>query len=99
MTDELGDTTTYAYDSDGHLTSTTDALGDVTQLRLQRRRPRDQHDRPAEPHDHVAYDADRRLTSTTDPLGDVTAYTYDANGNPLTTTDALGSVTTTHATT
>ena len=50
MTDERGDTTTYAYDSGGHLTSTTDALGDVTAYGYNAAGLETSIDRPAEPH-------------------------------------------------
>jgi RHS repeat-associated protein len=94
-TDERGNTTTYAYDASGHLTSQTNALGQTTTYAY------NAAGEQVAVTDHLghttsyAYDSDRRLTTTTDPLGNVTTYTYDANGNPSTTTDALGRVTTT----
>ena len=81
----------------GHLTSTTDALGDVTAYGYN---AAGLETSVTEIPDHntttFAYDADRRLTSTTDALHEVTGYAFDANGDPLTTTDALGRVTTTN---
>jgi RHS repeat-associated protein len=94
FTDERGDTSTSAYDSQGHLTSTTDATGATTTQTwinglLQSVTDPDGHNTTN------TYDTDRRLTGVQDALGNRATYTYDGNGTPLTATDARGDVSTT----
>ncbi len=94
MTDQRGNSTTYAYDSHGHMTGMTDALGDhttytyLTDGLLQSVTDGLNHTTT------YTYDSDRRQVTVTDPTGATTTYSYDANGNLETTTDALGRVTT-----
>jgi RHS repeat-associated protein len=78
-----------AFDSTGHLTSTTDGLG---------RQVRFTHD-IAGHHETITdrnnnpttydYDDDGNITKITDALGHFTTATYDANDNKLTETNAL----------
>jgi RHS repeat-associated protein len=99
LIDQLGNVTTYQYDSQGHQTAKIDALGKYTTMTyypsgaaaglLQS---------VTDPLNHTttySYDNYRRLSVVTDALLHATTYTYDANGNPSTTTDALGHMSTT----
>jgi YD repeat-containing protein len=95
MTDPLGHTTSYAYDTQRRLTQTQDGLGDFTTFTY------DNNGNPQTTTDArgnvttTAYDVMGRLTQTTDPLTDVTAMAYNPAGLELTTTDALGRQTST----
>ncbi|NYI41875.1 RHS repeat-associated core domain-containing protein [Demequina lutea] len=77
------DRTTYAYDADGHTTSTVDPRGSVPGAD------------PAAFTTTVTYDADGRPVTSTDPLGRTVTTEYDADGRPVTVTDPAGNVTTT----
>jgi RHS repeat-associated protein len=77
------DRTTYAYDVDGHLTSTVDPRGNVPGVD------------PVGFTTTVTYDADGRPVASTDPLGRTVTTGYDAAGRPVTVTDPAGGVTTT----
>jgi RHS repeat-associated protein len=93
-TDERGFTGTFAYDSGGHQTSTTDALGNrVTSTYLTNGLLQSTTD-PRGNTTTYNYDTLRRLTTTADALNEVTSYGYDTNGFEQTVTDALGRVTT-----
>ncbi|HVS34951.1 MAG TPA: RHS repeat-associated core domain-containing protein, partial [Gemmataceae bacterium] len=94
-TDQLGHTATSSYDSAGHLTSTTDALSNVTAYAYSTSGLETSMTDARGNTTYYAYDSYRRLTATTDALSNTTTQSYDANGFPLTTTDALGHVTTT----
>jgi RHS repeat-associated protein len=78
---DVADVTTYAYDAEGNLISTTDALGHVTQVMAH-----DAHGRPLTLVDanslvtQLAYDARGRLLSR-HVAGALTGLTYDAAGN------------------
>ena len=54
MTDPLGHTTTYHYDALNRQTKAIDASWPYDDHRLRRRRQRDEHDRPARPHDDLS---------------------------------------------
>jgi RHS repeat-associated protein len=94
LVDERGDTTTYAYDSGGHHTSTTDALNDRTTYTYSSGLLRSVTD-PDNNTTTYQYDSNRRLSDTIDAQTNRTTVGYDANGNILTVTDALSRVTTT----
>jgi YD repeat-containing protein len=94
FTDERNNTTTYAYDSQGHRTSTTDALTDRTTATYQSNGLLQTVTDPRGDKTTFSYDALRRLTATTDALNEVTTIGYDANGFAQTTTDPLGRVST-----
>jgi RHS repeat-associated protein len=93
-TDEVGNTTSYAYDLAGQLVKTTypdgtfttqsyDALG-----RLQSRT--DERGNTTTYAYQPGCDCAARLTSVTDPLGRTTSMTYDAMGRKTSMTDAIG---------
>jgi RHS repeat-associated protein len=94
ITDKLGNTTVYEYDSRGNVLRTVDAKGGVKTFTY------DADDNVLTVTNAIGktttytYDAAGHRTSETDPLGNVTRYTYDALGQVLTTADALGRVTT-----
>jgi RHS repeat-associated protein len=95
FTDERNNTTTYAYDNQGHQTSMTDAVGDVTKYAYSASGLLTATTDPLNHVSTLAYDSNRRLTASTDPANDTTTYTYDNNGYGLTTKDPDGNVTTT----
>ncbi len=87
-TDQNGNTTTYAYDSEGHETSMTDPAGDTTTNTYTAGGLLQTTTDPDGATTTYSYDSDRRLSTVTDPLNAVTTYTYDSNGNPSTTTNS-----------
>ncbi len=82
-TDQLGKTTTYAYDADGNLLSRTSPLGHKSSWTY------DSDGRQA-----TAVDPRGNATGA-DPAQYTTTYGYDPAGNPTKVTDPLGGVTTT----
>ena len=94
MTDPLGETTTYDYNTQGDLTGMTDPLGSTVSYTY------DPGGRQLTSTDGLGntttftYDSLNRTLTETDPLGGVTSYTYDAVGNLITVTDAEGRTTT-----
>jgi RHS repeat-associated protein len=88
LTNERTFQTTYAYDSQHHLTLTTDARGKTTKTFW------DPNGLPTAVTDrntnttHAAYDTQRRVTKTTDGVMIDTLYSYDLNGNLTTVTSA-----------
>ncbi len=94
MTDERGETTTFAYDAAGHVTGMTDALGKHTTYGYY---SNGLVETVTDANNHTttyAYDSDERLSTVKDATGATTTYNYDANGNLSTITDPLGRVTT-----
>jgi RHS repeat-associated protein len=92
----------YAYDSNGNLASSTDALGRTTsytydwlghKLSMTVPLPNSGAAGPASTTNYQ-YDALGNLIQTAAPLGSVTGSVYDGNGNRISSTDALGNVTT-----
>jgi RHS repeat-associated protein len=79
--DPTTDTTTYAYDNLGRLTSSVSPKGNVA------------HGKPASFTTTYAPDAFGRPTLVTDPLGHQTRFHYDADGNVDSLTDANSHVT------
>jgi RHS repeat-associated protein len=77
-----GETTTYAYDAAGNLSSSVDPRGNTAGAAA------------ASFTTTYTYNTAGQLASVTNPDGDVTATTYDSMGFPLTVTDPLGHVTT-----
>jgi RHS repeat-associated protein len=100
FTNERANTTTYAYDAQGHRTRMTNALGQATTYSYYSSGAQAgllQSVTDALNHTTTyQYDSQRRPTTVTDALNHVTSFSYDSRGNPLTTTDALGRVTTTN---
>jgi RHS repeat-associated protein len=94
LVDERGDTTTFAYDSGGHLTSVTDPLSHTSTASytasglLQSVTDQLNHTTTYQ------YDGSRRLTVSIDALSNRTTIGFDANGNVQTVKDALNRVTT-----
>lgn len=100
--------TTYSYDANGNLASSTDPLGRITSfiyddLGLLRSvtRPLPAPIGQASTSNSTAtnttayqYDDFGRLTEIDAPLGRVTKYTYDNNGNKISETDPNGNITT-----
>lgn len=77
----LGGTTTWTYDDDGRLASTTEPRGNAPGTD------------PAGFTTHYGYDAAGNLTSVTDPLGNKTTREFDGNNRVTTVTDARGNST------
>jgi len=88
-TDPLGNTTTYAYDSQGNMLSETDALGRVTSFTYDSAGDSTSLTEPGGNTTVFAYDGAGHLLSQTDALGHVTSYTYDADGNQTSQTTTL----------
>ena len=98
-------TTTYAYDSDGNLTSVTDSMGNVTTYAYDASgretaefdpdpttgdyTPTASEGDPGSPEIKYVYDSAGNLESETDPDGNATSYTYDALGRGLSQADEL----------
>jgi RHS repeat-associated protein len=83
-------TTTWAYDPEDNLLSTTDPLGNTTAYTYNATRQVLTTTDARGGTTTNAYDAKGNLVSTTDPLGNATAYTYDTRGNVLTQTVTVG---------
>jgi len=90
----LNATTTYSYDDDGALLSTTDSLGHTTSTVYDA----DHLVASSADADHnvtqYSHDADGQLTLVTRADGSTQATSYDADGNVLTRTDGQHNVTT-----
>ncbi|HEX3658989.1 MAG TPA: DUF6531 domain-containing protein, partial [Pirellulales bacterium] len=89
--------TSYTYNAEGDVTSTTDPLGNTTTYQynysgqktlVTQPNPGTAHPNgPGSPQTSYQYNALGELTRVTDPMGYTTAYTYDADGRELTETD------------
>jgi len=95
LVDAVGGVTTYAYDKNSRLTTTTDPLSHITQTSY------DGNGNAVTKTDAkgyvttYVYDAFNRLTQVKDPDGNVLfTYAYDKNDNMLTQTDRANTVTT-----
>jgi YD repeat-containing protein len=91
--DTRGDLTTFGYNATGDLTTTRDALNEVTTLAWSGGLLQSVTD----PLGHVTsyqYDSARRLLVETNAVGGLATYSYDSAGNVRTVQDALGRVTT-----
>ena len=96
-----------AYDSNGNVTATTNALGFVTDSvydnlnrKIETIQPDAATGQTAQsdancPKTYVAYDSAGNVASTTDPNGNVTRYTYNIDNRQTQIIDALGNTTTT----
>ncbi len=93
QTDALGYTTTYAYDLNGRITTTTLPDGGVHLAVQDDAGNAILATDPLGRTTTATYDAAYRLLSRTDPLGQSQSFTYDANGHQSSMTDALGQVT------
>lgn len=92
-----GPSTTYTYNAEGDVTSTTDPLGNTTSYQynysgqktlVTQPNPGTPHPNgPGSPQTAYQYNALGALTLVTDPMLNTTAYTYDADGRQLTVTD------------
>jgi RHS repeat-associated protein len=88
-------TTTYDYDAEAHLTSTTDQLGQETTRTYDALGHLTSSTDPRGKTTTWTYDAGSRLTEVTPPGGaDPTTYDYDQYGDLITRADALGHETT-----
>jgi RHS repeat-associated protein len=92
--DPLGGATSYTYDANLNLLSTTDPNGNTTTYTYDSDANVLTKTTPLGETTTNTYDALNDVTSMTDPLGNETTYSYDAAGNLLSTTDPLGNTTT-----
>jgi YD repeat-containing protein len=93
VTDPLGHTTTYLYDTRRNLIATVDPLGNRTSYAYDSSRNLISVQDPLGHTTSYAYDAMGRLIKQTDALGDVTTYAYNPQGQLTSQTDPLGNVT------
>ena len=73
-------TTLYTWDTTGHLTSYTDALGHVTKYTYDAQGNRITETNALNQTSQFSYDADGRLVTLTNPNGLKTTYSYDSKG-------------------
>ena len=102
--DAEGKWTSFTYDANGNLASSTDPAGDKTTYTLYDSAGRVLTEvaprgnvtggNPADYTTTYSYDHDGRLLSVTDPLGYITSYTYDGAGNKTSVIDGNGHTTT-----
>ena len=95
----VGRTTSYVYDNDGNLTSTTDPKSGVTSYSYDDAGLLQSSVSPlgnvagcncaAQYTTSYGYDADGNQTSVTDPLGDTATTSFNADGQPVSTTDPM----------
>lgn len=90
----LENTTTYAYDAEGNLTSITDPLGNTTTYEYDSNGNLIKITYPLGNVTTYTYDSRGNRLTETDALGNTTAYTYNLMGRLLSITDALGNTTT-----
>jgi len=79
----VGQTATFAYDSNGNSTTITDPLARVTTQAFDALNRRTRITDPANGLTTFAYDAQDRLVNVTDPNGHATTYVYDGFGNRI----------------
>jgi len=91
MTDPNGNTTTYTYDTDGDLTSSSLTVGSLTDV------TRDSYNTLAERYCEVSPNANAASVSCpafgASRVADTTTWAYDNDGNLMSTTDADGNTT------
>ncbi len=87
-----GKTTSYTYDADGRLTSTTDENGQTVSYRYDPAGDQISITYPDGRQVSRSYDGARRLISITDPAGRSTGFRYDADGNVVSTSYPGGTV-------
>ena len=80
LTTPLGEVTTWSYDANEQVATTTDARGNVTGATA------------AAYTTSYGYDPDGDLITSTDPLGNVTSYSYYGDGNLISMTSPRGNV-------
>lgn len=85
---------TYSYDTDDNLLSSTDAFGNTWSYQYDANHNLTKRTSPMGKETDMTYTARGELASLTDPGGNVTGFSYDSYGNILTATDALLNVTT-----
>ncbi len=93
ITDALGDVTTYQYDLNQNLITTTDALGRQTINGYDADNERTSVTRPDGGIARTGYDSAGNVMTTTDALARSTTYDYDALNRPISMTDPLGRTT------
>jgi RHS repeat-associated protein len=93
ITDALGDVTTYQYDLNQNLITTTDALGRQTINGYDADNERTSVTRPDGGIVRTGYDPAGNVMTTTDALARSTTYDYDALNRPISMTDPLGRTT------
>ncbi|HEX8003796.1 MAG TPA: LamG-like jellyroll fold domain-containing protein [Mycobacteriales bacterium] len=86
-------TTTIGYDAAGHVTSRTDALGNVVEMEYDAAGRLVAEEDPNDGRTEYAYDDLDRLVEITAPDLTTTTYAYDAVGNLVSRTDAKNHVT------
>lgn len=82
-----------AYDDQGRLASTQDALGDAVTRSYDLTHFQETFTDPLGKISQLTYDLRGNIVSTTDPLGHTTTAVYDANDNVTRVTNALGDTT------
>ncbi len=92
-TDALGDVTTYQYDPNQNLITTTDALRRQTINGYDADNERTSVTRPDGGIASTGYDSAGNVMTTTDALARSTTYGYDALNRPISMTDPLGRTT------
>ncbi len=93
VTDPLGHTTTYAYDADHNLTSTTDGKNQTTTYTFDDDDESVSTKLPDGSVQETSYWPDGSVKEQTDGAGNATAYAYDPLGHQSSVTDALGRTT------
>jgi len=93
ITDALGNVTTYQYDPNQNLITTTDALGRQTINGYNADNERTSVTRPDGGNVSTGYDPAGNVMTTTDALARSTTYGYDALNRPISMTDPLGRTT------
>jgi YD repeat-containing protein len=92
VTNAVGATLGFTYDSLGHPRTETGPLGEVTQYTYDLLGQRTSRTDPRGNTWLTSYDAGGRLVFQADPLFNLETYTYDARGNVLTRTDPADAV-------
>jgi len=93
LTDAVGGVTTYQYDLNQNLITTTDALGRQTINGYDADNERTSVTRPDGGNVSTGYDPAGNVMTTTDALARSTTYDYDALNRPISMTDPLGRTT------
>ena len=90
VTDKLGHSGSFGYDTRGNMTSVTNALNENFSLTYDANGQMTQATDPLGHTAHVEYDGSGNVTARVDALGHRATMEYDAIGRPTAITDALG---------